>query len=201
MPPHMVAFFLLLDLTLGPIAYGFAAVPALAGLALSLGLFFLGRWVWSKVNNEAAETPLKQSTVWKIYWKAAVGVWFVLLIVMAAALQRKPPRPGDSTVLQLMTINTAEIRYLSSHNGSYGDITDLISAGLLDERFRGSIGGYTFSVSASGNDYTATAIPASKNSGRYGYYMLPNAVVRYATSDSATCSPCYPPGQSGQPAY
>ncbi len=142
-----------------------ASLPYRPSLVLRclLGSFFLGRWFWSKVNNEAAEMPLQQSTVWKIYWKAAVGVWFVFLIVMAVALQRRPPRPGESSgVAQLRTINTAEVRYLSSHNGSYGNIPDLISAGLLDERFRGSIGGYTFSVSASGTGYTARAVPASR---------------------------------------
>jgi hypothetical protein len=80
----------------------------------------------------------------------------------------------------------------------------LITAGLLDGRFANSVSGYAFTVTASGSNYTAQAIPTSTNAGRYGYFSVPDAVVRYATStmqgaNSAVCSPCYPTNQSGNP--
>jgi len=43
-----------------------------------------------------------------------------------------------------------------------------------------------------GPDYTATATPASSNTGRFGYYSTPDAVVRYSTL--ATLAPT---GQAG----
>jgi prepilin-type N-terminal cleavage/methylation domain-containing protein len=105
----------------------------------------------------------------------------------------------SAAVSNLRTINTAEVTYLSSSPGTYGNIPDLITAGLLDSRFGGTISGYGFQIQASGSDYTATASPASTNSGRYGYYTTPEAVVRYQSQTSPTCVPCFPSGLQGSP--
>jgi hypothetical protein len=37
------------------------------------------------------------------------------------------------------------------------------------------------------------------NSGRFGYYSVPDAVVRYQNSAVTNCNPCFPSGQSGAP--
>jgi hypothetical protein len=105
----------------------------------------------------------------------------------------------SSAVAQLRTINTAEVTYLSSNGGKYGSIPELISQGLLDSRFAGSVSGYTFTATASGSDYTVTAMPSSPDVGRFGYYSNPDAVIRYYTTTSATCTPCFPNGLSGAP--
>ena len=91
--------------------------------------------------------------------------------------------------------------YLSSNAGNYGSIPELITAGLLDNRFAatGGVSGYVFAVEASGSDYTARATPTSTNAGRFGYFATPDAVVRYQTATSTTCNPCFPTGQSGSP--
>src|SRR6185369_15058347 len=99
----------------------------------------------------------------------------------------------------LRTINTAEVTYLSSAGGNYGSIPELITSGLLDSRYATSLSGYVFTVTATGADYTATATPTSINAGRYGYFSLPDAVVRYQSQTSSTCNPCFPTGQSGNP--
>jgi hypothetical protein len=99
----------------------------------------------------------------------------------------------------LRTINTAEVTYLSSNAGAYGSIPQLITQGLLDNRFSGSVSGYSFTVTASSTDYTATATPTTANAGRFGYYSTPDAVIRYQTNSSAQCTPCYPTGLSGNP--
>jgi prepilin-type N-terminal cleavage/methylation domain-containing protein len=39
--------------------------------------------------------------------------------------------------------------------GNYGAISDLVTAGLIDSRFGGTVAGYSFSIAASGSDYTA----------------------------------------------
>jgi prepilin-type N-terminal cleavage/methylation domain-containing protein len=108
-----------------------------------------------------------------------------------------------AAVTTLKTINTVQVSYLSSGGGKFGTLPDLVAAGLLDARFSGaSVSGYMFAVAASGADYTATATPASANSGRFAYFSLPDAVVRYSTATSGCGGPggvCFPTGVSGEP--
>jgi hypothetical protein len=100
----------------------------------------------------------------------------------------------SAAVANIRTINTALITLLSATGGRYGSIEDLITAGLLDSSFRGVKSGFNYSVIASGSEYAAAAIPANSATGRYGFYALPDAVVRYSTIESLA-----PPQQSGLP--
>ena len=106
-----------------------------------------------------------------------------------------PPPPEPAAVSNLRTINTAEVTYLSSSGGRYGSIADLIAAALLDDTFTGIKAGYKYSVTldAKGSVYTAEAVPTSTNTGGFGYYSHPDAVVRYSTNASRA-----PAGQSGR---
>jgi len=129
-------------------------------------------------------------------------ILIIATIAIPSLLRSRQAAQESSAVAQVRTINTAEVTYLSSNQGSYGSIPELITAGLLDNRFTGSVSGYTYTITASGTTYTANAVPTSTNAGRYGYFALPDAVVRWATStmqtaNSAVCSPCFPTGQSG----
>jgi len=108
-----------------------------------------------------------------------------------------PPEREEITLLR--AINRAEVTYLSSNAEKYGSIPELVSQGLLDKKFLYPISGYTFAVSASGSNYTATAMPNSTNAGKYGYYSGPDAVIRYAVTPTETCQPCFPANQSGHP--
>lgn len=129
-------------------------------------------------------------------------ILIIATIAIPSLLRSRQAANESAAVANLRTINTAEVTYLSSAAGNYGTIGALISAGLLDNRFNGAVSGYNFSVSASGSDYTATAQPTSANSGRYGYFSTPDAVVRYSTLSSGcggTGGNCFPTGQSGQP--
>src|SRR5207244_8177739 len=114
-------------------------------------------------------------------------------------LRSRQAAQESSAVAQIRTINTAEVTYLSSNSGSYGSIPQLITQGLLDGRFSGPVSGYDFTVTASSTDYTATATPTSTNPCRFGYYALPDAVIRYQSATSTNCNPCFPTGQSGNP--
>jgi hypothetical protein len=96
--------------------------------------------------------------------------------------------PESNAVATIRTINTAEVTYLSVSGGNYGNLAALVSAGLLDSTFAESParkGGYFYWVSwsaAAPRVYTAYAEPVSKETGRYGYYSLPDAVVRFSTN-------------------
>jgi hypothetical protein len=94
----------------------------------------------------------------------------------------------SAAVANLRTINTAEITYkfMSSSGGTFGSMTDLIAANLLDDTFTGTKWGYKYSITldATGSVYTAEATPASAKTGSYGYYTVPDAIVRYSTNAS-----------------
>ena len=127
-------------------------------------------------------------------------ILIIATIAIPSLLRSRQAANESSAVANLRTVNTAEVTYLSSAGGNYGSISDLVTAGLLDTRFSGAqVSGYSFTVVVSGSDYTATVTPTSVNSGRYGYFSLPDAVVRYQTAATTTCVPCFPGTQSGAP--
>ena len=85
--------------------------------------------------------------------------------------------------------------YLSSNQGSFGTIPQLVSQGLLDSRFLGSVSGYNFTVAASGPNYTANADPTSVNAGRLGTtaFQMPSFVsprTRAGIAAPAILGPC-----------
>jgi len=126
-------------------------------------------------------------------------ILIIATIAIPSLLRSRQAAQESSAVAQVRTINTAEVTYLSSNQGSYGDVPALIAQGFLDSRFTSSVSGYTFVVTASGTDYTAVATPTSTNAGRYGYFSLPDAVIRYQTATGTTCNPCFPTNASGAP--
>ena len=127
-------------------------------------------------------------------------ILIIATIAIPSLLRSRQAAQESSAVSNIRTINTAEVTYLSSNAGNYGSIPQLITAGLLDGRFATSVSGYVFVVDASASDYTATATPTSTNAGRFGYFSVPDAVVRYQSAVvSGKCDPCFPSGQSGAP--
>src|SRR6201982_735265 len=81
-------------------------------------------------------------------------ILIIATIAIPSLLRSRQSAQESAAVAQLRTINTAEVTYLSSNQGSYGTIAQLITQGLLDNRFTGSVSGYNFTVTASGTDYT-----------------------------------------------
>jgi len=119
-----------------------------------------------------------------------VGLSILLAIAFRHGGENEPP-----PVSNLRTINTAEVTYLSSSGVRYGTIEDLIAAKLLDDTFTGTKAAYNYTVTldATSSGYTAEAVPASTEAGRYGYYSAPDAIVRYSTNTSLA-----PPTQAGK---
>jgi prepilin-type N-terminal cleavage/methylation domain-containing protein len=124
----------------------------------------------------------------------------IILIVAAIAipslLHSRQVANESAAVADLRLINTAEITYVTTSGGYFGNITQLISEGLLESRFSGRMSSYNFSISTNGLDYTATADPVSNTQARYGYYSTPEAVIRYSTSMTLA-----PSGQAGNPVH
>ena len=133
-------------------------------------------------------------------------ILIIATIAIPSLLRSRQAANESAAVANLRTINTAEVTYLSSAGGNYGSVSDLVTAGLLDTRFTSgnSVSGFNFTITMTTADYTATAIPTSANSGRYAYYTLPDAVIRYSSATDAThCGGtggnCFPGTMSGQP--
>jgi hypothetical protein len=177
----------------GPVIGLAAALPlTLLLLAISFGL----TWGWHRVVG----TPQRSfRQMWHFVKSAIVGFGVVVFcVVTLLPLHSTGPDQEFPSVSNLRTINTAQVTY-RSWRGSYGTIPELITAGLLDSRYATSLSGYTFTIDASVSGYTATATPTSTKAGRFGYYSLEDAVVRYQRATSNICSPCFPNGQSGAP--
>ena len=127
-------------------------------------------------------------------------ILIIATIAIPSLLRSRQAANESSAVGTLRTINTAQATYMGSSGGTYGELPDLVAAGLMDSRFSaGTISGYIYAITTGTGDYTVSATPNATNSGRYGYYSTPDAVVRYQTATSATCAPCFPVGQGGNP--
>jgi prepilin-type N-terminal cleavage/methylation domain-containing protein len=126
-------------------------------------------------------------------------ILIIATIAIPSLLRSRQSANETAAVSNLRTINTAQVSYTSSST-VYGSITQLISAGMLDSRFSNGVpvSGYYFSITLSGDqlDYTAEAIAASPNTGRYDYYSAPDYVIRYSTAASRA-----PASAAGMPVH
>jgi hypothetical protein len=121
----------------------------------------------------------------------------VMPLMAASAAVPNLARSGDAAneaaaVANLRTIATAETTYSATH-GNFGIMPVLIRNGLLDSRFASPIDGYQFAILISGGSYTATATPVSPNTGRYGYFVSTDGIIRYSNVPALA-----PAGQGGQ---
>src|SRR5437764_12251248 len=81
-------------------------------------------------------------------------ILIIATIAIPSLLRSRQAANETSAVANLRTINTAQVTYLSSAGGNFGTVTDLIAAGLIDSRFNSALSGYSFTITASGPDYT-----------------------------------------------
>jgi type IV pilus assembly protein PilA len=119
-------------------------------------------------------------------------ILIIATIAIPSLLRSRQAANESAAVATLRTINAAQVAY-SSSGGNYGTLDDLIKERLLDDAFTGNKAGYKYTVTALGPNYTAEAVPITGNSGRYGYYSHPDAVVRFSMTASLA-----PAGQAGR---
>ena len=193
----MFAFFLSSMPFPAPVIAIGALIIVLPCTLFVLGLGFVVQRIWNLLSNERADHSDKS---WRFFKRFVLGSGALAWLLLTLIIMQAPTGPRNETVAValLRTINTAEVTYLSGNDG-YATISELIGAGLLDERYTGPMSGYVFEISASGSGYTATAMPVSTKTGKYGYYTTSDGVVRYAESAQETCSPCFPRGMAGAP--
>ena len=124
-------------------------------------------------------------------------ILIIATIAIPSLLRSRQAAHEAAAVATLRTINTAEVTYLSTANGKYGQMTDMIGNALLPSNFSpGPVSGYTFNVvlTDANSNFSVFAEPFSANEGRYGYYITPDGTVRFSTT--ATLAPT---GMAGQP--
>ena len=126
-----------------------------------------------------------------------VAIILIIATIAIPSLLRSRQAANEAhAIANLRTLNTAEVQYISGHQGQYGGLPELVTAGLLDDRYTQGSAGYNFDIEISINflDYTATAIAQGPNAGRYDYFTRPDYTIRYSTDPTRS-----PTGFSGEP--
>jgi type IV pilus assembly protein PilA len=123
-------------------------------------------------------------------------ILIIATIAIPSLLKSRQAANESAAVSNLRLMNTAEVTYASNTNGQYGTVSDLVAAGLLDNRFAVIVSGYSFSVTTSANalDYTSYATARAVNDGKFDYYSKPDYVIRYSTDPLRA-----PTGLTGEP--
>jgi prepilin-type N-terminal cleavage/methylation domain-containing protein len=124
-------------------------------------------------------------------------ILIIATIAIPSLLRSRQAAHEAAAVATLRTINTAEVTYLSTAQGKYGDLPMLIGAALIPSNFvPGPVSGYNFNVDldVTGTQFTVYAVPASANEGRYGYYITADGTVRFSTDTTQA-----PTGANGAP--
>src|SRR5256712_3195270 len=119
-----------------------------------------GNQLFCKINYGGSMSRNRGFSLLELLIVVAI-ILIIATIAIPSLLRSRQSAQESSAVAQIRTINTAEVTYLSSNQGSYGAIGPLITQGLLDNRFSGSVSGYTFTITASGSNYTVNADPTS----------------------------------------
>src|SRR5437762_2757111 len=90
-------------------------------------------------------------------------ILIVATIAIPSLLRSRQSANESSAVANVRSLNTAEVSYSSSGGGTFGSVTDLTTAGLVDTRFSGTFSGYNFTITLAGNalDYTILATAAA----------------------------------------
>ena len=113
---------------------------------------------------------------------------FVLIVIVAtigipSLLRSRQASHEAAAIATLRTINTAQITYLATVNGKFGNLSDLSSNDLVPATLvQGPVSGYNFTITVDpdGKEFIAEAVPATFSDGRYGYFITPDGAVRYS---------------------
>jgi prepilin-type N-terminal cleavage/methylation domain-containing protein len=123
-------------------------------------------------------------------------ILIIATIAIPSLLRSRQVAHETSAVATLKTLNVAQISYAASSGGTYGAMSELINAALIDSRFNSTMSGYNYNMdlASSLRDYTFYATAVSANEGRFDYYTGPDYVIRFTSVTTRA-----PNGQAGLP--
>src|SRR6478672_2033140 len=79
-----------------------------------------------------------------------VGIILIIATIAIPSLLRSRQSANESAaVADLRLVDTVEVTYVSGNRGGFGSISELVAAGLLDDRFNQTTSGYIFSTTVS----------------------------------------------------
>ena len=121
----------------------------------------------------------------------------IAAIAVPSLLTSKQAANEAGSIQGCRTVGSAEIAFAATSNQQYTDLAGLTAGSFLDSRFTGNVNGYTY---ASGDVLGTTAdgaVPTSfgflstpnSGSGRYGYGIAPDQVVRWISAISGASLP------------
>ena len=113
-------------------------------------------------------------------------ILIIATIAIPSLLRSRQAANESAAVASLKTVSTAEVNYSTATLNFYGDMNQLVSAGLVDSGMLTTRSGYNYTINLAptGLDYTVFATAANANMGRFDYYTTPDYVIRYSTDST-----------------
>jgi len=123
-------------------------------------------------------------------------ILIIATIAIPSLLRSRQVANEAAAVANLRNLNSAQLQYSAANRNRFGDVPELIDAGLVPSTWLGGASGYRFQVdlSVDRSDYTAHAVAFGATGGRYDYYTTPDFVIRYSTAAARA-----PTGRAGEP--
>jgi hypothetical protein len=169
-------------------------LPSVTWLLLSflsaIAAVYLGHSARRVIRNRPDRLTGSRTALVGLILAYPIILGYASAALFAPTIDRSPQAARESmAVNSLRKINGAEQTYAAAHQGRFGNIHELIEAGLLDSGFEKPVACYTLDVTISGEGYEATAVPVSRDAGRFGYFSAADGVIRYSTSVSMAPNP------------
>jgi prepilin-type N-terminal cleavage/methylation domain-containing protein len=122
-------------------------------------------------------------------------ILIIATIAIPSFLRARQSANETGAAASMKAINVAQNVYLMTEH-VFGSIDSLVADGLLDERFVGNFGGYSYAISLSNGNmiFEAKATAINDTSGRYDYYAGSDFVIRFTTTTARA-----PDGRNGEP--
>jgi len=193
---------------------GYAIASLVVGIIgfFTFGILLIGTIVGTVLGIVALKKESGQPAVYGGKGMAIAGIVMNLLavcmivpigIISAIAIpnllaSRKAANEA-AAIASLRYIGGAQATYAATGTGSYGSLTQLFGARLIDANLAsGTKNGYVFTVTVNGNGFEAQATPVSRSAGNRSFYVSADGVIRYAPGVRPATEadpPVYPNGQ------
>ena len=175
---------------------GYAVASLVIGILgfFTLGILLIGTIIGTSLGIAALKKQGSQPAVYGGKGIAIAGIVVNILavfmifpigIISAIAipnlLASRRAANEASAIASLRQIGGAEATYYAVGARSYGSLTQLFGARMIDESLaNGTKNGYVFTVTVNGDNFEATATPVTPSHGSRSFYVSADGVIHYA---------------------